>query len=760
MAAADDKTDRNVLYFEAVDSMFIDTATAEEAEGSLSVRTEGEGNGMRFKITGCTWERVYCPSYGFASSHSLPGLEDCALIAITMYNETPDFLRGTLQACVEQIPLFEASDARVATAIIMDGIDKIHPDTLKMLTEMNLLCPEATYVEEGEQTPEAFLFRGTLLDGTSSMDIMLLIKQNNGGKISSHDFLFNGLAYAIRPFSVHILDCGSFPLEGAIFNMWHTMKTMNHVVLVSSNIVARLDQWYNPIQQMQVAEFMGGASLFGLNTLLGVLHPTSGPCCSFRWEAICGQTLKDGSKKSSHLWSDTGAPRYPLDRSDASVALSVETATSTSTDDSNSTEVTIEEHANAITRMSQPTPRTTSISKKQLFRPTHDICPLDVYSFSRDNGLGIFEANVYMVEDTLLGTEMCRVGQVRWMPDVVASFDAPTEMVALLKQRKRWFNGGLAILIWQLSRCWNLFFSPMTGKSLARRITIGMQMIWLSYYWIFFNLLGYGTVVLIHCYIAARVVDGMILENRSTWVLKLARAFPWIHAGIFGGHVSLGIFCRNPANLGPTIAYYIVFGAQFLTQVGISFLWLDATGKALDMYLFNWIGFAAIVIICLNSLAYTAIRWPKELLKVALCMPAFFIVGVPFCTSVPIRGYSNLHDVSWGTKGLDDSPKEISQGKWTVSLWRIVPITIYVVCNVGVVLVFLPSPKGFLASMFLPVATAWTIGTMNCLYLRIWCCLNRPKFPKGEGDHESSPNCLSALRCWCPKLISRKASRE
>jgi len=78
------------------------------------------------------------------------------------------------------------------------------------------------------------------------------------------------------PFMITILDCGTYPLNDALYNQYHSLAIDPDVVLVGGNIIARLNMWWNPIQQMQYSEYLNIPFNFAINSVMGVLHPTSG----------------------------------------------------------------------------------------------------------------------------------------------------------------------------------------------------------------------------------------------------------------------------------------------------------------------------------------------------------------------------------------------------------------------------------------------------------------------------------------------------
>lgn len=114
--------------------------------------------------------------------------------------------------------------------------------------------------------------------------------------------------------------------------------------------------------------------------------------------------------------------------------------------------------------------------------------------------LGLFKRNVFLTEDklmtTLLMTRDDKVYTVEYLPGTLSSTDVPKTTVAILRQRRRWLNGGFSCTVYGFG----LFFKEYKESMMRRtKPCLGFML--------FLQLLFYLLLIFIQSSIAFDVIN-------------------------------------------------------------------------------------------------------------------------------------------------------------------------------------------------------------------------------------------------------------
>jgi len=135
-------------------------------------------------------------------------------IVITMYSETPDLLERSVRGIAHGIHQLSTETAflrswdEACVVIVSDGLAKLNEDTAKWLEEMGVysrqLIDDAAKLDlelEGVQPPVALhCFEGLMqFEDWSPTQTMVVIKQENAGKLDSQRWAFIGIAERLMP---------------------------------------------------------------------------------------------------------------------------------------------------------------------------------------------------------------------------------------------------------------------------------------------------------------------------------------------------------------------------------------------------------------------------------------------------------------------------------------------------------------------------------------------------------------------------------
>ena len=152
--------------------------------------------------------------------------------------------------------------------------------------------------------------------------------------------------------------------------------------------------------------------------------------------------------------------------------------------------------------------------------------------------------------------------------------------------------------------------------------------------------------------------------------------------------------------------------------------------------MFGW-AFIATCAVC--TILYPCIRFPSRTFNIILCFPAFVFCGMSFFCAQSIRSFCNFHDVAWGTKGLDDSPKTAGN-KINLLMWRFLPITVVGVANAAIVLVFMDGPQKLITVIAFYLMCSMMFALTIMVYLLIWCrYVYRPSCNSGPSNEKKKP---------------------
>lgn len=91
-------------------------------------------------------------------------------------------------------------------------------------------------------TDRYFMDDSTLERHVASMNLFLCIKYKNSGKLSSHNWFFNGFCKELKPKYTVLLDVGLRPHEQALLKMYRYMKNNSTVGGVCGYMSLKIEQ--------------------------------------------------------------------------------------------------------------------------------------------------------------------------------------------------------------------------------------------------------------------------------------------------------------------------------------------------------------------------------------------------------------------------------------------------------------------------------------------------------------------------------------
>ncbi len=253
-------------------------------------------------------------------------------------------------------------------------------------------------------------------------------------------------------------------------------------------------------------------------------------------------------------------------------------------------------------------------------------------------GLGPFKSNMYLAEDRILCFELIARKNQNWklkyVKNAVAKTDVPSEIDVLIKQRRRWLNGSLFSFLYAILHMGRYFKN--SGHHFVRK------------FFIFFQFVYFALVFLINWFLVANFY---------------LTFFFIVHITLTG----------NVFNVFALLRYLFLFLTllQFILGLG------NSPHKMKNIYALSslFYGFIMCVILTLtvNHLLYDDIDF-KIIIAVMFSVGVYFIASLlhgfknftfilftfvqytfmlpTYVFILPIYSFCNIHDISWGTKGI------------------------------------------------------------------------------------------------------------
>ncbi|EJT48618.1 hypothetical protein A1Q1_02345 [Trichosporon asahii var. asahii CBS 2479] len=273
------------------------------------------------------------------------------------------------------------------------------------------------------------------------------------------------------------------------------------------------------------------------------------------------------------------------------------------------------------------------------------------------SGADSFTANMYLAEDRVLCFEIVAKPKANWVlkyvKSAVGETDCPDTIPEFIGQRRRWLNGSFFAAVYALLHSRRLWWS---GHSLIRKSMLMLEFFYnalnlifgwfsLGNYYIFFVILTSAleapqfhakgihvfNVILQYIYLGTLVACFIFaMGNRpqgAPWKYKIAI---YIFAALTVYMLICGVLCIAVAieNIGSP-----VFSRMVVSLIATYGIFVISSILALDPW------------------------------HIGTCFLQFLLFQPMYINILNIYAYSNLHDLSWGTKGSDTVEEDLGHVK-------------------------------------------------------------------------------------------------
>jgi chitin synthase len=277
--------------------------------------------------------------------------------------------------------------------------------------------------------------------------------------------------------------------------------------------------------------------------------------------------------------------------------------------------------------------------------------------------LSPIETNMFLAEDRVLGFEVIAqqnaATKIKFIPDAIAVTDGCQSLEELMRQRRRWLNSGNTARIWalfQLRRYWRSSNSPLTTK-----ITITLAIFWNA---LCFPMLWFLPVFTLGTLLNLVMKSQEIFADRAAWgIVSQYGAMAFAMAWLVQFWISSGLkrdvqWQKQVLKLSLFLQFTIVIALMIVTLL----FGQPATAIGVATCLAGTIltvGFALVTVGIFSS------NTLKRMIPVTIIEIFFSPIMQGLLSMYAIM---NLHDCSWGTKGLHRHDAKTSGGRKKIVL--------------------------------------------------------------------------------------------
>lgn len=562
------------------------------------------------------------------------------LIAITYYNEDRNLLARTLHGvmlnirdiCKSRSSKFWRRSAeegrpgwqRIVVALVFDGIDPCDKEVLDVLATVGLYQDGVMKKKVDSKETVAHIFEYTTQlsvdpspalvspsgDDPSNLvpvQMILCLKQRNSKKINSHRWLFNAIGRHLQPEICVLIDAGTKPGKKSIYYLWEAFYNNKNLGGACGEIHAMIKggrKLINPLVAAQNFEYkMSNILDKPLESSFGYVSVLPGAFSAYRYCAIQGRPLQ------------------------------------------------------------------------QYFHGDHSLA--DRLGKKGIHGMGIFTKNMFLAEDRILCFELVAKAGDKWTLSYVkpskGETDVPEGVAELISQRRRWLNGSFAASIYATFHFFRIYKS---NHSVIRLFFFHVQALFNAFI-LLFSWFALANLWLTFSIIASLIPQQLPASASDTVYLAVEwcnAAASWVYIATLVLSFIMALGNRPKGERVSYIVSFCIFGVLGLYVTAASLYLTFNSFKnnhletAQDWKNLFTEGPSVVLIASLIAsygvylLASILFADPWHMIS---SFPQYILVAPSFINILLVYSFSNLHDVSWGTKGSDraESLPEVKTNK-------------------------------------------------------------------------------------------------
>ncbi|CAN3371722.1 hypothetical protein DIURU_002935 [Diutina rugosa] len=634
--------------------------------------TDGGREMSYMRYTGVTCGPSNFIHYNYSLRQELysPPRETEIFVVITMYNEDEVLLGRTLLGVMENIknltnradPVWgEDSWKKVVVCIVGDGRVEFNKRAEALLTALGLFQEGYAKSKVNNRQVKAHLYEYTttvgidavnervhLNNNSTPVQLMFCLKERNSRKINSHRWAFQAFCPIINPRVIMLLDCGTKPAKDAFFYLWRSFRDPN-VAGACGEMQAALGPGRkllaNPLVAAQNFEYKISNILDKpMESVFGFISVLPGAFSAYRWDALLnvnGEGPLEKYFKGEYLHQATQvAPlKEKKTKDDDESGTSKDTQDGLFDDEASKAPPKFEDQQHGV----------------EWHDDEDDERAVKERNFQE---AGIFTSNMYLAEDRILCFELVAKKDhhyiLKYINEAKAETDVPEQIDDFVLQRRRWLNGSLfaaSYAVFHWTKIWKSKHSLFRKMWLQlefyyQLVTITVSWFSIASFFLVFRILTvnlgaddmnfsagkYIAVVLFWFYIAA-VVTSFVLAFGNT-----PRATKRIYQLI--------------AICFAVLMAYMMFAAIYLAVKTVIGVLKDYDGKFVGEMLFTNYKFRDLLLSTVSTyvLYFVGAILYGEPSFMFTSFIQYVLLSPTYVNVLTIYAFSNIHDVSWGTR--------------------------------------------------------------------------------------------------------------
>lgn len=269
--------------------------------------------------------------------------------------------------------------------------------------------------------------------------------------------------------------------------------------------------------------------------------------------------------------------------------------------------------------------------------------------------MGPFKGNMYLAEDRILCIEIVAKRGENWLlsyvKDARARTDVPDDLNSLILQRRRWINGSFFASVYALMNYYRVFTE--SAHDSVRKFALFLQLI---YQCAVFGA-SWFQIALFVLTVYFVMVDGLQPGSERIPLLEGLEIPPLVFTLFMFGY-SLMLLSQIVLALGNKLKYTEKFYTVISYVYGVVMVLVLVLTTMIFFYIDpNDIGGVFVVVSAALSLGsiFIASIFHGEFLHIATTIVQYLILLPVLVNVLSVYSMSNLHDLSWGTKGLEET---------------------------------------------------------------------------------------------------------
>jgi chitin synthase len=585
---------------------------------------------MRYTAVTCGPSNYLKFGYNIRQALYTPPRETEIMVCITMYNEDEILLARTLKGVFDNIknltsrsdPAWgEESWKKVVIVIVNDGRLEFNKRSQLLLSALGLFQEGYAKSKINDKSVKAHIYEYTstvgidvvndkvhLCPNSSPVQFIFCLKEKNTRKINSHRWAFQAFGPTLNPRVVMLLDCGTKPSKDAFFYLWRSFRDpvvagacgeMRVSLGTNSKLLA------NPLVAAQNFEYKISNILDKpMESVFGFISVLPGAFSAYRYEALLnvdGEGPLEKYFKGEYLHQDS-----KINDNDGE-----------EDDERRIKELNFQE-------------------------------------------AGIFTSNMYLAEDRILCFELVAKKRhnyvLRYVNEAKAETDVPEKIDEFVLQRRRWLNGSLfaaAYAVFHWTKIWK------SNHSLLRKLWLQLEF----YYQLVTILVSWFSLA--SFFLVFRILTANLGARDMNFVIGkyLAVIFLWCYVGcvVCTFVLAFGNTPRGTKKFYTVITVffavlmaYMMFAAVFLAVHTVNSILKDHKDDFSISMVFTNTKFRDLVVSVVSTytLYFVGAFLYGEPSFMVTSFAQYVLLSPSYINILNIYSFCNIHDVSWGTKGV------------------------------------------------------------------------------------------------------------